>query len=110
MIFPGKDVSHWPVVLQVFLYPFLKNGGDLSLSQVTSPESCDFSNMMENGLVTTSSSSFRALRYMSASPIDLYAFSLMRQFLTCSTLMVGGILLPQQPSLEFQRHEMPDWQ
>ena len=48
---------------------------------------------MERSLATTSASSFRIMGYILSSPIDLYAFSLMRW--TCSALILGGTLLPQ---------------
>jgi len=52
----------------------------------TSPDSYDFSNMMESSLATTSASSFRTLGCMLSDSIDFYAFSLKRWSQTCSVL------------------------
>jgi len=61
MILPSlTDKRLQPVVPQVFLSPFLENRIDVPFFQSpwTSPDSHEFSAMMENGLTTTSASSW----------------------------------------------------
>ena len=99
MIFLCRSETHQPVVPRVLLAPVLISGSDVTLqSPRASPVSQVFSNMMEIGSAPTSASSFRPLGCMPSSPIDLYAFSCIRQSWTCSALTVGGGgLLPQTP-------------
>jgi len=85
----------------ILLSPFLENGKQMFPffhSLGTSPNSCDFSDMMEIGSATTSASSFRILGFISSGPMDLYTFSLIRQSQTCSAFTVGGILFSQPTS------------
>jgi len=63
----------------------------------TSPDSHNFSNVMESSSAITSDSSFRILECMSFVFIDLYTFNLVRQSQTCSALPVGWILLSHTP-------------
>jgi len=101
-----SDVADGSVFSLVFDYNLLRNGSDIVVFFFffqplgTSHDSHDFSDMMEVSLATTSASSFRTLECMSSSSIDLYTFSLMRWSQTCSSLVEGGVLLPDsQPKV-----------
>ena len=63
----------------------------------TSPDSHDFSDMMEVVLATTSACSFSSPDCMSSGPTELCTFSLTRLSWTCSLLTLWGILLLQSP-------------
>jgi len=58
-----RGEAYQPVVPRVFLSPFLKMGVMFPFFQLlgTSPDSYDFSNMMESGLASTPDISFRTL-------------------------------------------------
>ena len=78
MIFLGTEVrlaslhlprsSFLPFLNMGLMFPFFQSSG-------TSPDSHDFSNMMEGGLETIQASSLRTLQCTLCSPIDLYVFS-----------------------------------
>jgi len=67
MIFPGTDVRltslgpFLPFLKMERIFPFFQ-------SPRTSPDSHDFSNMVERGLATTSAHSFRSLGCILSSP------------------------------------------
>ena len=98
VIFPGTDVKLTGLVFPgSFYFPFLKIRVTFTffLPPGTSPDSHNFSNTMESGLLATSVSSFSTLVCISSSLTDLFTFRLMGLSQTCSALTVRGTLLPQ---------------
>ena len=63
----------------------------------TSPDSHNFSNMIESCLATITAISLRSLGHMSSNLIDLYTFSLMRWSQTSSAITMGGNFLTHFP-------------
>jgi len=71
--------------------PFLQSPG-------TSPDWCDFSNVVESGLATTSANSLRTLGYISMGPMHFWMFRFLKWLQTWPLITVGGRLLLQFPS------------